>query len=133
MAVESGGAIPQLCPCQPPEHRRQCRDGVEEVVCARCGASAIALSSALPAYVRDRTRYEVSVRLTPELLRRHLPLLKRKSGLSTPLLLSIAREGGKLVLPQSPMRPLFYDLKEYEREQLPVQVDPPYPHSLAQR
>ncbi len=99
-------------------------------VCLKCGASAIAFSDALPAFIKDPTVYEVSIQLSPALLKRFILLLKTKSGLDTPQLMERAREGAILVLHEGRASGFHYQLSEYAAAQLPVEIRPPYPHQL---
>ncbi len=116
--------IPPMCACQPPTLRQQ-----EEVVsCTTCGASAVMLSYGVPAFMKDRTPYQMSVQLTPALLKRFALLLKEKTGLSTPELLARAREGATLVIENRSAHHFHYALSDLIEEGLPVSVTPPYPH-----
>lgn len=123
------GAIPPMCRCEPESIEKRVEDGVVVRVCTRCGASAICLSDALPDFVFDPTRYEVSVELSLELLKAHLTILKAKTGLTTPELLELARRSARVVLPGDG-QPVHYQLREFVRAGLVVRVEPTYPHSL---
>jgi hypothetical protein len=125
------GMVVRQCRCEPPIAQAEDEHGRLSPACPTCGSVAVVGSfGELPDFIRDTTPYVVSVVLSPALLKSHLPLLKRKTGLSTPRLLEMAKQGERLVLPKEQFRPLHYTLQEYLREQLQVDVVPPYPHSL---
>lgn len=84
----------------------------------------------LPAFTRDETTYEVSIELTPPILKTHLALLKAKSGQPTPRLLELARGNQRLVLMTGRAGHLHYQLRELANAGCPISVAPPYPHEL---
>jgi hypothetical protein len=122
--------IPRLCSCDPAatEERREGKRSV--IACTLCGAEAISLSGGLPAFVRDQTRYVVSVDLSPALLRSFIGLIKKKTGLMTPELLALARDGRRVTLLADQAITVHYALRELAAAGLPVRVEPPYPHDV---
>lgn len=106
------------------------RGGSLEHTCNICGASVIELSGNLPAFTRDEVIYEVSIELTPAILKTHLALLKAKSGQPTPKLLELARGSQRLVLMTGRAGHLHYELRELVQAGCPIRVTPPYPHEL---
>ena len=98
--------------------------------CTACGASAIELSGNLPGFIRDTTIYDVSVELTPALLKTFLPILKAKSGRPTPELLATAKAGGRLPLFRDRPAKIHYELCELTEAGCPLHIEPPYPHDL---
>jgi hypothetical protein len=119
--------LKRLCECEPQTLEQQ----EEEVFCTTCGASAVSLSFGLPDFLKDQTSYQVSVQLTPVLLKRFILLLKERTGLSTPELMAMAKEGATLILKNRTARHFHYELSDIVAQGLPVQVTPPYPHLLS--
>lgn len=122
------GVIPALCQCQPQALERSVEDGVATVRCTTCGKSAIELGGALPQWIRDKTSYRVSLLLTPAVLKQHINLLKEETGLSTPLLMTMAKQAQVVVLKMGAASGFHYKLRDYRAAGLPVEVEPPYPH-----
>lgn len=98
--------------------------------CTSCGASVIELSGNLPAFLGDPTTYEVSVDLTPAILKAFLPLLKAKSGRPTAELLAAAKAGRRLALFRDRPARFHYELRELTEAGVLVHIEPPYPHDL---
>jgi hypothetical protein len=122
--------IRRLCECEPAAFEKRVEDGAPIVVCTTCGASAISLSDGLPDFIKDKTAYQVSLQLTPALLKRFVNLLKEKTGLSTPVLMAKAKEGATVILKNQTPRHFYYELSDLVAAGLPVEVTPPYPHPL---
>ena len=118
------------CTCSPQSVTVTPSGGSLVQTCNNCGASVIELSGNLPAFTRDETMYEVSIELTPAILKTHLALLKAKSGQPTPRLLELARGNQRLVLMTGRAGHLHYQLRELANAGCPICVAPPYPHEL---
>ena len=118
------------CTCSPRSISVTPSGGSLVHTCNTCGASVIELSGNLPAFTRDEATYEVSVELTPAILKTHLALLKAKSGQPTPRLLELARGNQRLVLMTGRAGQLHYELRELADAGCPICVAPPYPHEL---
>jgi hypothetical protein len=122
--------IPRLCACDAAATEEWCSDGRWIIACGICGAEAVSLGGGVPAFVRDGTLYRVSVELSPALLKAHLGLIKRKTGLETPELLALARAQRRVTLVADRAIAVHYALRELAAAGLPVGVDPPYPHDV---
>jgi hypothetical protein len=131
MTAATRDAIPGLCACDPAARHERRDGGCTVIACSVCGAEAIALGGALPAFVRDGTRYHVSVELSPAVLRSFVGLLTQKTGLSAPQLLAMARQRARLTLIADQAITVHYALRELAAAGLPVVVEPPYPHDIA--
>ena len=119
-----------FCSCAAPSINITEAGGSLVHTCASCGASVVELSGNLPSFIRDTTVYEVSIDLTPALLKTFLPILKAKSGRATPELLVAAKEGRRLALFRDRPAKIHYELRELAEAGCPVHVEPPYPHDF---
>lgn len=120
-----------FCKCASPAITVTPSGGSLVHACTTCGVSVIELSGNLPAFVRDATIYEVSIDLTPAILKAFLSLLKAKSGRATPELLALARENQRLRLFQDRAAKIHYELCELAKAGCVLHIEPGYPHVLA--